>query len=207
MAEPEAHPAPTGETPAASDATPQPPQTGPADGAPEVPTPAAAPLDASAAPPETSETPAATPETPTFEPQVAPTPRAPTDGVFLGTGRRKASVARVRLIASKEAKILINKRDVDNYFSEPHDRSDVQAPLQKTGTGGDFRVLINVHGGGHTGQAGAIRLGIARALIRANEKFELALREEGFLTRDARRVERKKYGQKKARKRFQFSKR
>jgi small subunit ribosomal protein S9 len=134
----------------------------------------------------------------------APVP--PASGVFWGTGRRKSAVARVRLIPG-EGSVQINKRTVEAYFTEPQERLAVREPLMATKTEGAFKVFVNVRGGGHSGQAGAIRLGIARALVRANERYEPALREHGYLTRDARVVERKKYGQRKARRRFQFSKR
>ncbi len=126
--------------------------------------------------------------------------------VFLGTGRRKTSVARVRL-APGEGKIVINGRDVSVYFTEPQGRNAVTDPLTKTNAGSRWNVLVNVHGGGITGQAGAIRLGMARALVLADAKNEPILRDAGFLTRDSRKVERKKFGRRKARRRFQFSKR
>lgn len=134
------------------------------------------------------------------------TPQPPASGVFWGTGRRKSSVARVRLMPG-EGKILINQRTVEDYFREPQERLGVREPLIATRTEGSFDVFVNVCGGGHTGQAGAIRLGLARALLKANSRYESPLREKGHLTRDARVVERKKYGQRKARRRFQFSKR
>jgi small subunit ribosomal protein S9 len=124
----------------------------------------------------------------------------------LGTGRRKSSVARVRLTPGS-GKIVVNKRSVEEYFTELQDRVDVMAPLDVTGVRNQWDVSIRVSGGGHTGQAGAVRLGLARALVKAYEQFEPTLRDAGYLTRDARRVERKKYGQRKARRRFQFSKR
>jgi small subunit ribosomal protein S9 len=133
-------------------------------------------------------------------------PPAPSSGVFWGTGRRKSAVARVRLIPG-EGKILVNKREVDDYFTEPQERLAVYEPLIATKTEKAFSVFVNVGGGGHSGQAGAIRLGMARALMRADARYEPTLREKGYLTRDARVVERKKYGQRKARRRFQFSKR
>ena len=133
-------------------------------------------------------------------------PQAPTTGLFWGTGRRKSAVARVRLIPG-EGKVLINKREVDDYFREPQERLAVCEPLIATDTEKVFNVFVNVKGGGHSGQAGAIRLGVARALLKANARYEPPLREKAYLTRDARVVERKKYGQRKARRRFQFSKR
>ena len=125
---------------------------------------------------------------------------------FLGTGRRKTSVARVRLTTGT-GKILINGRSFENYF--PMDALRVQAmqPLTLTGTAEKFDVRINVSGGGPSGQAGAVRHGIARALLGADVNLRAALKAEGLLTRDSRMKERKKYGQPGARKRFQYSKR
>jgi small subunit ribosomal protein S9 len=127
-------------------------------------------------------------------------------GFYWGTGRRKTSVARVRLRPG-DGKFTINDREVDKYFSEPRDRKDVRAPLVATGTLGKFDVFVNVDGGGVSGQAGAVLLGVARALCEADQTLEHALREGNYLTRDSRMVERKKYGQSGARRRFQFSKR
>ena len=123
-----------------------------------------------------------------------------------GLGRRKTAVARVR-IAEGEGNILINKRSVETYFTEDEDRKSVYAPLEATKTRGQFNVWANVQGGGTSGQAGAVLLGISRALLEADSNLEPALRAGGYLTRDARMVERKKYGQRGARRRFQFSKR
>ena len=123
-----------------------------------------------------------------------------------GLGRRKTAVARVRL-APGEGHILINKRPVDEYFTEEQDRKAIWAPLEATQTADRFDVWANVQGGGPTGQAGAVVLGIARALAEADPPLESALRDAGYLTRDPRMVERKKYGQRGARRRFQFSKR
>lgn len=125
---------------------------------------------------------------------------------FWGTGRRKTSVARVR-IRPGEGKFLINKREVDAYFSEVQHRADMNAPLEATKTLGNIDVMVNVHGGGYTGQAGAIRLGLSRALKEYDPSLESVLRDRGYLTTDSRQVERKKYGQRGARRRFQFSKR
>jgi len=127
-------------------------------------------------------------------------------GILWGTGRRKSSVARVRIRAGS-GDVLINGRKVEEFFTEPQDRADVLAPLDATSTTRHFDVFVNVAGGGHSGQAGAIRLGISRALVRADGRHEPTLRDKGYLTRDSRRVERKKYGRRKARRRFQFSKR
>lgn len=123
-----------------------------------------------------------------------------------GTGRRKKSVARVRLVPG-EGKVVINKRDMDNYFGLDTLKFIVNQPLVLTGTKDKFDVLVNVHGGGYTGQAGAIRHGISRALLKADESLRLELKKAGFLTRDPRMKERKKYGLKKARRASQFSKR
>ncbi|KAB2649398.1 MAG: 30S ribosomal protein S9 [Verrucomicrobia bacterium] len=125
---------------------------------------------------------------------------------FLGTGRRKTSVARVR-IATGSGKITVNGRAFDNYFPLETLRSTVSGPLTITGTTDKLDVRVNVTGGGPSGQAGAVRHGIARALLEFDVNLRPALKAEGFLTRDSRAKERKKYGQPGARKRFQFSKR
>ncbi|MCR2043496.1 30S ribosomal protein S9 [Anaerosalibacter massiliensis] len=125
---------------------------------------------------------------------------------YLGTGRRKNAIARVRLIPGS-GKIVINKRDLDEYFDYDTLKVIVREPLTVTETLDKYDVLVNVHGGGYTGQAGAIRHGIARALVNADEEMRPVLKKEGFLTRDQRMKERKKYGLKKARKSPQFSKR
>jgi small subunit ribosomal protein S9 len=125
---------------------------------------------------------------------------------FLGTGRRKTSVARVR-IANGSGKITVNGRAFDNYFPLETLRSTVSGPLTITGTTDKLDVKVNVTGGGPNGQAGAVRHGIARALLEFDANLRPALKAEGFLTRDSRMKERKKYGQPGARKRFQFSKR
>ena len=127
-------------------------------------------------------------------------------GYFWGTGRRKASVARVR-IRPGTGKFLINKREIEKYFFGVRGREDVVAPLKATKTVGKYDVFVNAGGGGQTGQAGAVMLGLARALKKADPDLEPALREGNFLTRDPRKVERQKPGQPGARKRFQFSKR
>ncbi len=123
-----------------------------------------------------------------------------------GTGRRKSAVARVRLMPGN-GNIRINKREVNQYFTEQKDRQSVLSPLIATDTLTSYDVGVNVKGGGTTGQADAVKLGIARALRKADSSLEQRLRDGNFLTRDPRMVERKKYGQKGARKRFQFSKR
>jgi small subunit ribosomal protein S9 len=124
----------------------------------------------------------------------------------IGTGRRKTSVARVRLL-SGTGKVVINDRPFESYFPLEISREKILAPLSVTDNLGKYDVYVNVFGGGTTGQVEAIRLGIARSLVQINEEYRTILREKGFLTRDPRMVERKKYGQRKARKRFQFSKR
>jgi len=125
---------------------------------------------------------------------------------YMATGRRKTSVARVRLIPGS-GKIVINERDIDDYFDYETLKVMVRQPLVLTDTLGKYDVIVNVHGGGFTGQAGAIRHGISRALINADEELKPILRKAGLLTRDARKKERKKYGLKKARRAPQFSKR
>jgi small subunit ribosomal protein S9 len=125
---------------------------------------------------------------------------------FLGTGRRKTSVARVRL-AVGSGKITVNGRAFENYFPTDTLRGTVTAPLQRTDLVTRYDVSVNVSGGGPTGQAGAVRHGIARALLEADANLRSVLKADGFLTRDPRMKERKKYGQPGARKRFQFSKR
>lgn len=125
---------------------------------------------------------------------------------FYGTGRRKESVARVRLVAG-EGRIVINGRDIDNYFGLETLKAIVRQPLVLTDTVSRYDVLVNVHGGGISGQAGAIRHGIARALLKVDPEFRPVLKKAGFLTRDPRMTERKKYGLKKARRAPQFSKR
>ena len=125
---------------------------------------------------------------------------------YCGTGRRKKSVARVRLVPGTGA-ITINKRDIDDYFGLETLKVVVRQPLELTKTTDKFDVLINVQGGGFTGQAGAIRHGIARALLEVDEEYRAVLKAEGYLTRDPRMKERKKYGLKAARRAPQFSKR
>lgn len=125
---------------------------------------------------------------------------------FLGTGRRKTSVARVRL-APGSGKVTVNGRALENYFLLETQRTLLMAPLVVTEAAGRFDVRINVIGGGPQGQAGAVRHGIARALLKADANFRPTLKAQGFLTRDPRMKERKKYGQPGARKRFQYSKR
>ena len=125
---------------------------------------------------------------------------------FYGTGRRKSSVARVYLVAGT-GKITINKRDIDEYFGLETLKTIVRQPLVLTENADKFDLLVNVNGGGTTGQAGAIRHGISRALLEADPEYRKPLKDAGFLTRDPRMKERKKYGLKKARRAPQFSKR
>ena len=125
---------------------------------------------------------------------------------YYGTGRRKKSIARVYLTPGT-GKITINKRDIDEYFGLETLKVVVRPPLVATETLEKFDVLVNVHGGGFTGQAGAIRHGIARALLKADAEFRPTLKKAGYLTRDPRMKERKKYGLKAARRAPQFSKR
>jgi len=174
---------------------------------------------------QTPNAPEATPATPpTPEPAIAATPLVPVTsepiadeapkrksagmqyGYYWGTGRRKASVARVR-IRPGDGKFIINKKPIDEYFRVAKDRKDIIAPLAATQSGKNVDVFVNVRGGGTTGQSGAIVLGLARALCKLSAEHEPSLREGNYLTRDSRRVERKKYGQRGARRRFQFSKR
>ncbi len=126
---------------------------------------------------------------------------------YWGTGRRKKAVARVRVLPGGTGAITINKRSIDEYFPLDTLKLIVNQPFAETDTAGKFDVIVNVRGGGYTGQAGAIRHGISRALCNVDETYRPALKKAGFLTRDPRMKERKKYGLKKARKAPQFSKR
>ncbi len=125
---------------------------------------------------------------------------------FWGTGRRKSATARVR-ICRGEGKIVVNKRAFEDYFPIPLTRKIIVQPLATTETLGKFDVFANIAGGGSTGQSGALRHGLARALVKFNEEFRSPLKKNGFMTRDPRMKERKKYGLKKARRKPQFSKR
>ena len=125
---------------------------------------------------------------------------------YYGTGRRKKSIARVYLVPGT-GNITINKRDIDNYLGLETLKVIVRQPLVATNTVDKFDVIVNVHGGGYTGQAGAIRHGIARALLKADDDYRPVLKKAGYLTRDPRMKERKKYGLKAARRAPQFSKR
>ncbi len=155
--------------------------------------------------------PAATPAAPApgavaTAPEPAPRVKPVSGGWWLGTGRRKSSVARVRLRPG-DGKFIVNKRLYDEFFTGERDRKDLMNVLDKTKTNGSVDVHVTVHGGGITGQTGAIVLGLARALRRFDPTLEPVLRDNHLLTRDPREVERKKYGQPGARARFQFSKR
>ncbi len=150
-------------------------------------------------------------ETETDKPDVqtkkAPNPASePKGGYWWGTGRRKSAVARVRIKPGK-GKFLVNKKELGDYFPREQDRKAILAPLKTVDAEKLFDVYINVRGGGTTGQAGASLLGISRALRNYDENYVQALRDGGHLTRDPRMVERKKPGQRGARRRFQFSKR
>ena len=132
---------------------------------------------------------------------------APTTPPFVwGPGRRKRAVARVR-IRPGSGTFLINKREVDEFFPRERDRLAARAPLRAADAEGQWDIFVNIHGGGMTGQADAVLLGLARALVKAKPEAEAVMRDADLLTRDARKVERKKPGRKGARKSFQFSKR
>ena len=140
-------------------------------------------------------------------PAPTPVPTGPdAHGWWRGTGRRKTAVARVR-IKSGSGTFKVNDRDLEAYFSEERDLKNINTVLEKTGTKGSVDIFVNANGGGFMGQAGAIVLGLGRALREFDPNLEPVLRENNYLTRDARKVERKKYGQPGARRRFQFSKR
>jgi len=160
-----------------------------------------------------SEEPATTPQNPAETPAPTPTPE-PTKkkGVtgnnpyIWGTGRRKASIARVR-IRPGDGKFIVNKKELNEFFCVEKDRNAALSPLKVTETANTVDVFVNVKGGGTSGQSGAVVLGLARALFKSNPEFLPVLREHNLLSRDARKVERKKYGQSGARRKFQFSKR
>ena len=126
--------------------------------------------------------------------------------IYQGTGRRKSSIARV-LLSPGKGSFTINGKEYKEYLCRESLTILVNKPMNTVGTVNDFDIMANVKGGGLTGQAGAIRLGISRALLKADNNYRGLLKSAGFLTRDSRRVERKKYGQPGARKKFQFSKR
>lgn len=149
-------------------------------------------------------------ETTTKTPAPAPVRTAPIKPTlgnwWWGTGRRKTAVARVR-IKPGDGKFIVNNKPMEQYFTEERDRKNMLNVLDKTNTRGTVDVIVNANGGGYTGQAGAIILGLSRALKRYDQALDPILRENDFMTRDSRKVERKKYGQSGARRRFQFSKR
>lgn len=126
---------------------------------------------------------------------------------FVAVGRRKDSIARVHLIPAAKPEIMINGRPYERYFVRETDRIILKQPLTATNNVNKFKIVANLSGGGLTGQAGALRLGISRALVQSDPQLHDLLRKQGFLTRDPRAKERKKYGQKGARKRFQWTKR
>lgn len=138
--------------------------------------------------------------------QPTPEPQPAVGGYWWGTGRRKSSIARVR-IKPGDGKFTVNGRPMDEFFTEMQHVRLLNAPIKISNMTGTMDVIANVRGGGYTGQAGAVLLGLSRALKKYDPSLEHNLREEGFLTRDAREVERKKYGQAGARRKFQFSKR
>ena len=133
-------------------------------------------------------------------------PKKKTNVTYIGTGRRKSSVARV-FMTPGTGKIMIGEKTLEEYLPQEILRMVVKSPLVETGTEGQYDILINVYGGGLTGQAGAMRHGIARALLEVGEDFRVVLKKAGFLTRDSRAKERKKYGLKGARRAPQYSKR
>ena len=126
---------------------------------------------------------------------------------YWGTGRRKTAVARVRLVPSGSGQFLVNKKPIEEYFDRADHVEIAKRPIEFVEKTGAYDVFVNAHGGGISGQAGAILHGLARALVKAEDTLRPNLKKAGFLTRDARMVERKKYGRKGARARFQFSKR
>ena len=148
------------------------------------------------------------PETisPTTATQLSPDGPKVKPSYIWGVGRRKSSVARVR-IAPGSGKIQINERELNDYLTNERDRKGIFGPLEVTNTGGKIDVLARCTGGGASGQTGALVMGLARALLKFDPQMEVPLRNAGFLTRDSRMKERKKYGQRGARRRFQFSKR
>jgi small subunit ribosomal protein S9 len=145
-------------------------------------------------------------EATTTAPTTEPTEKQPKPTYTWGVGRRKSACARVR-IAPGTGKIEINGRELNDYFTAERDRKLIFGPLEVTNTGGKMDVLVNTDGGGPAGQTGAIVMGLGRALAKYDTNLEVSLRGAGFLTRDSRMKERKKYGQRGARRRFQFSKR
>lgn len=188
--------------------TPTPEPTGTAKGAAETPAPESTaspdsdtPVESAVSVPAASDSAAVAPAA-----QLKPNTGALKYGYYWGTGRRKSAIARVR-IREGTGKFVVNKREIKVYFPIQKDLDTILGPLVATESGKRVDVFVNVGGGGVSGQAGAIVLGLARALRGFNPDYEPTLRTGRFLTRDSRRVERKKYGQRGARRRFQFSKR
>ena len=199
-------PAASPETTAPAEATP-PPKASPAPEAPP-PAPAAAPPSEATAPPSGATAPpseATAPPASQAQPEAGAPPKPPTAWTW-GLGRRKTAVARVRLRPGS-GEFQINGRSIETYLTTHRDQQAAKAPLKTTQTEDSLDVYVNVQGGGSSGQTGAIMLGVARALKKTDPGFEAVLRDGGYLTRDSRMVERKKYGQRGARRRFQFSKR
>jgi small subunit ribosomal protein S9 len=126
--------------------------------------------------------------------------------VFYATGKRKTAIARVRMVAG-DGKYEINRKALDDYFHRETSKMIIKQPIELTETTGKYNIIVKVHGGGMSSQAGAIRHGISKALFAIDSEFRGVLKKAGFLTRDSRKKERKKYGQRKARAKFQFSKR
>lgn len=178
-----------------TDTPPSNPEPSPAASQPPVEPVAAAPVE-----------PVVTSDAPVEEAAPAKKKSTVNNPYFWGTGRRKSSVARVR-IKPGTGKYMVNNREFDTYFCLEKDRSAVREPLVVAGADRDWDVFVNVRGGGFTGQSGAVVLGLARALAKANSDYEPKLREKDLMSRDPRRVERKKYGLRGARRSFQFSKR
>jgi small subunit ribosomal protein S9 len=181
--------------------------TSPAGISPEAPSVAARVTTLGSASTSASSTSASpTSASPTSASSTSKKARGPKFGYYWGTGRRKSAVARVR-IREGTGKFEVNKKPLDKFFCVSRDREDIVMPLKAAECQKRVDVFVNVKGGGTTGQAGAIVLGLARALLNFNHEYERPLRDGEFLSRDSRRVERKKYGRSGARRRFQFSKR
>lgn len=187
-----------------TDTTPTDPKTEPTKPAEESAAPTESPTETPAETPV--ETPVAAAPPPAPAPVAAPRASMGAGQYSWGTGRRKSAVARVR-IRPGDGKFVVNLKSFEHYFTEERDRKDLLNVLEKTNAVGSVDVHVNVKGGGYTGQAGAIVLGLGRALLRYDGSLEPVLRDNNFLTRDPRKVERKKYGQRGARRKFQFSKR
>lgn len=163
--------------------------------------------DVTPAEPEMGTMAALLPGAPETEAEKEPPKPRESDGCFLAVGRRKTAVARVRVRPGGEGKFVVNGRELDEFFSNPQDRRVATTPLDKFDRRKSYDVFARVHGGGNTGQSGALLMALARVLIQVEPGLEAGLRSEGYLTRDARMKERKKYGRRGARRGFQFSKR